>query len=196
MKRALRKVVGVARTLCWTDHANFTRQQVLEDIEVKHLRWISEILSDGSELRSLSGRSAKLGDGFSRNPVNRDALLEQRTKDLQGMMGQFRAFDLEAYASDYPDESGKPVPWTVGDDAIPDRVGVGQSSVDDGALPVGIPVATIMQTSGVNPVVTVLHVCDYLDTPTILERTRALHREVSKSSPCQDSGCSQQPRAF
>ena len=78
VKRALRKTVGVARTLCWTDYANFTRQQVLEEIEVKHLRWISEILSDGSELRSLSGRNAKLGDGFSRNPADRDALLEQR----------------------------------------------------------------------------------------------------------------------
>ena len=44
VKRALRKTVGTARTLCWTDHANFTRQQVLEDIEVKHLRWISEIV--------------------------------------------------------------------------------------------------------------------------------------------------------
>ena len=121
--------MGVARALCWTDHANFTCQQVLEEIEVKHLRWISETLSDRSELRSLSGRSAKLGDGFSRNPANRDSLMEQRTKDLQGLMGQFRAFNLEEYASDYPDDSGKPVPWTVGDDALPDKVGVSQVCV-------------------------------------------------------------------
>ena len=53
VKRALRKTVGTARTLCWTDHANFPRQEVLEDIVVKQLRWISEIWSDGSELRSL-----------------------------------------------------------------------------------------------------------------------------------------------
>ena len=44
---------------------------------------MAEILADGSEIRSLSGRSAKLGDGFSRNPRDRDELLENRTKDLQ-----------------------------------------------------------------------------------------------------------------
>ena len=35
---------------------------------------------DGSEIRSLSGRSATLGDSFSRNPKDRDALLAARTK--------------------------------------------------------------------------------------------------------------------
>ena len=50
---------------------------------VKLVRWVSEILADGSEIRSLSGRSAKLGDGFSRNPAGRDELLEARTtKDI------------------------------------------------------------------------------------------------------------------
>ena len=50
---------------------------------MKLVRWVSEILADGSEIRSLSGRSAKLGDGFSRNPADRDELLEARTtKDI------------------------------------------------------------------------------------------------------------------
>ena len=69
-KRAQRKTLGPMRTLNWTDHANLTEQQHTdpEDIEVKHLRWISEIVADVSELLSLSGSSARLGDGTSLNP--------------------------------------------------------------------------------------------------------------------------------
>ncbi len=95
-KRAQRKLLGPMRSLNWTDHANWTKQQQVElpDIDTKHLRWISEIVADGSEIRSLAGRSARLGDGTSRNPGNRDDLLAQRTKDLQGLIGQVRGFDL------------------------------------------------------------------------------------------------------
>ena len=74
------------RSVCWTDHANWTKQQVGENIDVKHLRWVSEIIEDGSVIRSLSGRSAKLADGTSRNPIDRDELLEQRTKDLEASL--------------------------------------------------------------------------------------------------------------
>jgi predicted Zn-dependent protease with MMP-like domain len=66
----------------------------------------------------LAGRSAKLGDGYSRNPPERDELLEQRTKDLAGLVGQYRGFDLEQYLSDYCED--QPTPWTIGDDALPD----------------------------------------------------------------------------
>ena len=104
--------------MCWTDHANLTRQLVLEDVDVKHLRWVSFIISDGSQIRSLSGRSAKLGEGFRRNPDGRDALVEQRTKDLEGQIGQLRGFSLEAYLADH-EEGEKAFPWSVGDDAIP-----------------------------------------------------------------------------
>lgn len=86
-KRAQRKTLGCMRSLCWTDHANWTKQQTAAEIDVKHLRWTSEIISDGSQIRNLSGRAAKLGDGFSRNPSDRDEILEQRTKDLKGHEG-------------------------------------------------------------------------------------------------------------
>ena len=56
---------------------------MLEEVDVKHLRWVSWIIADGSQIRSLSGRTAKLGDGFSRNPDGRDELVAQRTKDLE-----------------------------------------------------------------------------------------------------------------
>ena len=51
-KRAQRKVLGPMRSLNWTDHANMTKQQTIElvDIDIKLLKWVSEIVSDGSEI--------------------------------------------------------------------------------------------------------------------------------------------------
>ena len=87
VKRATRKTFGSIRTLCWTDHANLTRAQTSDiGMDPKLVRWIAEILMDGSEIRS-----ATLGDSFSRNPKDRDALLAARTKDLEGLTGQLRS---------------------------------------------------------------------------------------------------------
>ena len=119
VRRAAKKALGTVRSILWTDHANLTRAQV-GDVDVKLLRWVSELVADGSEIRSLAGRSAKLGDGFSRNPPNRDALLDQRTKDLKGLSGQLRGFDLDEFLGN-DTGTDKVVPWTVGDDAVPDR---------------------------------------------------------------------------
>ena len=104
MKRAQKKVLGSPRSICWTDHADWTKQTVLVDIDVKHLRWVSWILADGSQIRSLSGRSAQLGDGYSRNPSNRDQLIAQRSKDLEGRTGQLRGFSLDEFLGDYEAE--------------------------------------------------------------------------------------------
>ena len=69
VKRATRKTFGSIRTLCWTDHANLTRAQTSDiGMDPKLVRWVAEILMDGSEIRSLSGRSATLGDSFSKTP--------------------------------------------------------------------------------------------------------------------------------
>ena len=115
-KRAQKRLLGPMRSLNWTDHANMTKQQQIElvDIDIKLLRWVSKIVADGSEIRSLAGRSARLGDGTSRNPKDRDELLEQRGKDLQGMIGQVRGFDLDEFLSDW-EPPGQALPWTVGD---------------------------------------------------------------------------------
>ena len=69
VKRATRRTFGSIRTVCWTDRANLTRAQTSDiGLDPKLVRWVGEILLDGSEIRSLSGRSATLGDSFSRNP--------------------------------------------------------------------------------------------------------------------------------
>ena len=106
------------RSLNWTDHANLTKQQQMEpqEIETKHLRWITEVCSDGTEIRSLAGRSARLGDGTSRNPANRDELLAQRTRDLEGMIGQVRGFDVDEFLSDW-EQPGEALPWALGESA-------------------------------------------------------------------------------
>ena len=52
-KCAQRRLLGPMRSICWTDHANVTCAQSSDGIEVKLLRWISEILADGSVIRSL-----------------------------------------------------------------------------------------------------------------------------------------------
>ena len=87
------------KSIAWTDHANFTKQQVAEapQITVKMLRYMSELLQYGSEVKSLAGRAARLGDGTSRNPIDRDALIAQRTKDAKGLAGQVRNFDLAVF---------------------------------------------------------------------------------------------------
>ena len=70
VKRATRRTFGSIRTVCWTDHANLTRAQTSDiGLDPKLVRWVGEILLDGSEIRSLSGRSATLGDRFSRTGI-------------------------------------------------------------------------------------------------------------------------------
>ena len=120
VKRATRKSFGSIKTICWTDHANLTKAQHMDvGADVKLVRWVAEILSDGSEIRSLSGRSAKLGDGFSRNPAERDELIQGRTKDLEGLAGQLKGFNLEEYLSGGTEEPDIPVAWAIGNDVLP-----------------------------------------------------------------------------
>ena len=119
-KRAQRRVLGCMKSLCWTDHANWTKQVVSEEIDVKHLRWTAEIIAEGPQIRSLSGRAAKLGDGFSRNPSGRDELLKQRTKDLEGLAGQARGFKLEEFLGDWEDDSYA-FAWTMPSDSVPEK---------------------------------------------------------------------------
>ena len=58
-------------------------------------------------------KNAKLCDGMSRNPSDRDKLIEQRTKKMQGIIGQVRGFNLDEFLSDY-EEPGTISPWALG----------------------------------------------------------------------------------
>eukprot|EP00969_Alexandrium_andersonii_P365548 15466474-Alexandrium_andersonii.AAC.1 len=65
-RRHARQAVGRLPALCWTDHANVARQSTAVHIDDRMLRWITEIESDGPQLRNLSGRAAVLGDVLGR----------------------------------------------------------------------------------------------------------------------------------
>ena len=63
-------------------------------------------------------RSAVLGDGYSRNPPNRDELVAQRTQDLEGKMGQLRGFSLDGFLEDYEDGE-LAFPWSLPSESGP-----------------------------------------------------------------------------
>ena len=44
LRRAVKRSIGPTRSICWTDHADWMRQQSCETAEPKHLRWLSELL--------------------------------------------------------------------------------------------------------------------------------------------------------
>ena len=70
--RRRRRLMGRIPAECWTDHANVVRIAYKAEAEEKHIRWVADIESDGSRLRSLPGRSAALGDALSRLLVGAD----------------------------------------------------------------------------------------------------------------------------
>ena len=195
VKRMTRKTLGSIRTICWTDHANLTKAQHIDvGADVKLVRWVAEILSDGSEIRSLSGRSAKLGDGFSRNPKERDELLQNRTKDLEGLAGQLKGFNLEEYLGDGAEDSSVPVTWGIGDDAIPDTsgdvsvserhaVGADQSG---GEVSVSEPLADLVGSIGARPRVKVLVVADYCSHGETAKAASRVRSVLSHSMPGWD----------
>ena len=185
-KRAQRRCLGSMESLCWTDHANWTKQQTAADVDVKHLRWVSEIISDGSEIRSLSGRSAKLADGPSRNPKDRDAIVEQRTRDLGGMTGQLRGFDVEQFLYELGDDSWNPVPWTMPSDSIPDAALASKAKRINSSRHVAaddVSLAAIMASSGVKPKMKILYVSDYVEPRSRLLKTQKSFQDISRMLP-------------
>ncbi|MDP7255226.1 MAG: hypothetical protein QGF00_36865, partial [Planctomycetota bacterium] len=197
-KRAQKKILGPMRSLNWTDHANMTKQQQIDlvDIDIKLLRWVSEIVADGSEIRSLAGRSARLGDGTSRNPKERDILMEQRSKDLAGMIGQVRGFDLDEFLSDW-EPQGEALPWTAGDGGwVKDERTVeektGPSATQQSRAPCVQPAAdadgrlslsAVMAAEGVSPILKVLYVPDYIPMQQRITMTSKLYVQLSQLLP-------------
>ena len=141
-------------------------------------------MADGSEIRSLAGRAARLGDGTSRNPSNRDELLEQRSKDLRGLIGQVRGFNLDEFLSDY-EEPGAAIPWALGNDGWVASESDPQPSVPRSVSgPVtGATLAASFAAAGVKPRLKVLYAADYIPASSRVERTAALVRELSLCMP-------------
>jgi hypothetical protein len=64
--RASRRHLGRIPGDNWTDHIHLVTVTVAPDADAAVIRWIADIVSDGSRLRNLGGRSAALADGLSR----------------------------------------------------------------------------------------------------------------------------------
>ncbi|CAE8652229.1 unnamed protein product, partial [Polarella glacialis] len=66
-------------TILWTDHRNNCRISLMppEEADEKTIRWWGQVLRSGNEVRFLAGK-VNMGDGISRNPEDRDAVLARR----------------------------------------------------------------------------------------------------------------------
>ena len=156
----------------------------------------------------MAGRSARLGDGTSRNPPNRDELLAQRTADLRGLSGQVRGFDLDGFLSDW-EPAGQSLPWCVGDsgwvsgkaeDKPPDAKAkarpnsvhipvVGSVSSLEPIAPLHgqfSHLAYLMQSGGIAPALKVLYVPDYVPAAARIASTQELFRTLSAAIPGYD----------
>ena len=156
------------KSICWTDHANFTKQQVAEEIDVKHLRWVSEIIQDGSQIRSLSGRAAKLRRWLQSQPCEQGsdsaAAHKGPRRSLWAAVAGLRSG--RKFLSDWQD-SRYPVPWTMPSDAIPDPPAVGM----------------IVAMSRVAPKLRAVYVSDYVGESTRVALTSKLWLELSQLLP-------------
>ena len=161
-------------------------------------------------IQLLSGRSALLGDGFSRNPSNRDELIEQRTKDLKGVAGQTRGFNVDEFLSDWERTDGKPIPWTFPSDSVPVPIGQvekvrelqGHFAMVQRADPLSVHVVECVSNVPVKPVVAryplyqevlsqqgvstrlvVLYVPDYVSNAARLAKTSQMWQVLSRMLP-------------
>ena len=107
-RRHARKILGRVPAFCWTDHSNVARLQTAIDMDPRHLRWVADIQSDGSTIMNLSGRSAKLGDGLSRNPL---------TDEMRRQGQSIKGFCLADFLADL--ESGDMEPQAMPSQCLP-----------------------------------------------------------------------------
>jgi hypothetical protein len=120
--------------------------------------------------------------------------MEQRTKDLAGMIGQVRSFDLDEFLSDW-EPAGEALPWTIGDGGW--VKGIQQPSETSPApsagavIPLGATVSEpplpnlsfAMAGEGVSPTLKVLYVPDYIPMEQRIAVTSKLYVRLSQLFP-------------
>ena len=122
-KRSQKETLGPNACICWTDHANVIhkankiRNDPVPDAKIQ--RWVTEVIADGSCMRTLAGRAMCLADGISRNPPDRDALLARRTADMMESKAAIREFDIDEFAGETDFDSKHPWSRTEVVDANP-----------------------------------------------------------------------------
>lgn len=184
-KRVQRRNLGPMRSICWIDHANLTKQQNVgtADIDLKILRWLAEILQDGSEIRSLAGRNCRLADGTSRNPKERNRLIEGRTSNLKGVVGMLTNFNIDKFNSLCEDENF-PLGWALNRSSAGAKLAV-ETQVDPyaasaRATALDLDMARIMTAAGVSPTLSILYVSDHVQSSVRIMRVNALTKILER----------------
>ena len=123
-----------------------------------------------------------------------DKLVEQRSKDLKGIVGQVRGFDVDEFLSDW-EQPGHALPWALGNHdwvtsqlsapwVAPAPASVGAMSHDpvptqefpDTHLFAGF--AQLMATAGVSPKLRILFVPHHMPAARRLPLTTKLYRDL------------------
>ncbi|CAE8630136.1 unnamed protein product [Polarella glacialis] len=88
-------------TILWTDHRNNCRISHMppEEAGEKTLRWWGQVLRSGNEVRFLAGK-VNMGDGISRNPEDREAVLARRKMLLKDPVALEKAFSKEEFENE------------------------------------------------------------------------------------------------
>ncbi|CAE7332320.1 unnamed protein product [Symbiodinium microadriaticum] len=81
------------------------------DIELSVVDEIAAICGHRPLEQIADSSGYAVGGVAVQNPPERDELLQQRTKDLQGLIGQLRGFSLEEFLGE--EETGKVIPWSL-----------------------------------------------------------------------------------
>ena len=92
--------------MIWQDHQNLVRlaSLPLDRVESKHFRWHAEVTGDGSEFRSLAGKSNVFSDGLSRNAINKDEMA--RMSELSEVRRLVRDFNADEFNDEEPVSRG------------------------------------------------------------------------------------------
>ena len=122
-------------------------------------------------------------------------MMEQRTKDLSGLIGQVRGFNLDEFLSDW-EPQGEALPWTVGDKAWVGEAAAAMSPYSCAAsgetaaamspysCAVNGPYWTqIMASEGLGPSLKVLYVPDYLTLEQRIATQAQLLERISRLLP-------------
>ena len=87
VSRERRKTLGRIPAICWSDSKSGVQQATKKDgeLDIRSLRWIADIESDGSQLKNLSGRAqiVQIGDGLSRAPHDLTPELANRARSIR-----------------------------------------------------------------------------------------------------------------
>ena len=83
--RASRRHLGRIPGDNYTDHSHLIVDMVAPEADPATMRWVADIISDGTRMRNLGGRSATMADGLSRMDTLHAELLRKEVKQLRNM---------------------------------------------------------------------------------------------------------------